>query len=395
MSFNFNEIIRDYPGIVIIYVLVYLIIIFYLVKEHNKILKYKNIQYLLEFPQKYYYGKENLVINEGELKDELDDFIKYTNNANYIVSLSGGVDSMVTLALLMNVIPKDKIVTASINYNQRKESKEEIRFLKNYLYYHQIENYSHDINIGIRKTKTIKRKTFEETSQKIRINLYKEIIQKKQWCEDNTIILLGHHLDDLYENIFNNFMTGRKLTDLGVMKKITFKQDLIFGRPFLNYPKSKIYQIAHQYNIPYFKDTTPLWSRRGLMRNKLFPLLEEIYPNFKKDLTKQTNNSCLLNKLIKKYFVNKFKKKINRTETEENIIYKWDNKLNNNNEIIWQERLSYLLHTEGYPMISLKSIKHILDSKPNSRSTNKFYSLSKKVLYKRNKDHTIIKILKK
>jgi len=34
---------------------------------------------------------------------------------------------------------------------------------------------------------------------------------------------------------------------------------------------------AHKFGIPYFKDTTPHWSTRGKLRNKLLPLLEEIY----------------------------------------------------------------------------------------------------------------------
>jgi len=41
-------------------------------------------------------------------------------------------------------------------------------------------------------------------------------------------------------------------------------------RPFLNIDKNKILNIAHNYCIPYLKNTTPTWSNRGKFRNKFY-----------------------------------------------------------------------------------------------------------------------------
>ena len=38
-----------------------------------------------------------------------------------------------------------------------------------------------------------------------------------------------------------------------------------------------MFDYAHTFGVPYFKDTTPHWSTRGKLRNRLLPLLEEIY----------------------------------------------------------------------------------------------------------------------
>jgi tRNA(Ile)-lysidine synthase TilS/MesJ len=38
-----------------------------------------------------------------------------------------------------------------------------------------------------------------------------------------------------------------------------------------------IFDFAHRYGVPYFKDTTPHWSTRGKLRNSLLPLLDEMY----------------------------------------------------------------------------------------------------------------------
>lgn len=41
-------------------------------------------------------------------------------------------------------------------------------------------------------------------------------------------------------------------------------------RPFLTLDKNKILNIAHNYCIPYLKNTTPEWSNRGKFRNRFY-----------------------------------------------------------------------------------------------------------------------------
>lgn len=317
---------------------------------------------LLEFPKKYYFGMENLKISKKEkLFLVMEDFLKDFQNQHFIVSLSGGVDSMVVLALLVNIIPKDRIFTASIDYNQRNESTSEINFLKKYLKFNCIKNYSIKVE-GIsrnKKDKNYNRKEFEETSREIRYELYNKIIKENNLDINKTNILLGHHRDDLRENIFNNFMLGRDLIDLEVMTKFKIKNNLRFLRPLLDYPKDEIYKISHKYNIPYFLDTTPKWSKRGLMRNELFPLLKKIYKVPDKSLDKQGENSNMLNVLYNKITDNFEYKKLNKNTFQIKI----DNfKLSVENLNIWKTRLSKILHEEGFHMVSQKSLINFLNS---------------------------------
>jgi len=48
-------------------------------------------------------------------------------------------------------------------------------------------------------------------------------------------------------------------------------------RPLLTHNKRQIFDYAHTYGVPYFKDTTPSWSTRGKCRNLLLPLLTDIF----------------------------------------------------------------------------------------------------------------------
>lgn len=57
--------------------------------------------------------------------------IEKNNIQNVLVSLSGGVDSMILLELLIH-IPKINVYCCHVNYNNRSESKEEMEFLIEY-----------------------------------------------------------------------------------------------------------------------------------------------------------------------------------------------------------------------------------------------------------------------
>ena len=45
----------------------------------------------------------------------------------------------------------------------------------------------------------------------------------------------------------------------------------------LTFTKTAIYEHAHTYGVPYFKDSTPKWSTRGKLRNNLQPMLRDVY----------------------------------------------------------------------------------------------------------------------
>ena len=94
-------------------------------------------QYLLEFPPNYKFSQSFLkdsFITMNPLYRKLNEYCKehgvYRNGV--IVSLSGGVDSMVTFALLLHLqsINYFPIYTATIDYGLRTESKDESKFIE-------------------------------------------------------------------------------------------------------------------------------------------------------------------------------------------------------------------------------------------------------------------------
>ncbi len=280
-------------------------------KQKNK--NDNKYQYLLESPNNYKFDSNylDLVTYESSpLIKCLDDFCKANsiyNNKGIIVSLSGGVDSMVTLAILifLKKTHNFEIYTASIDYGLREESNDESNFLLEYTKTFGIKSYvSYVSGVSRKKEDSGSRSEFEEESRSLRFNTYKKIIMENDLDKD-TGVFVAHHQDDIVENIFTNSMRGGNLLDLEVMKSSNVIHDVKILRPFIGFKKQVIYDFAHKFGVPYFLDTTPTWSKRGKMRNEIFPLLDSVFGvdwrNKLKHLGTQSNE---WGNYIDKYIIN-------------------------------------------------------------------------------------------
>lgn len=202
-------------------------------------------------------------------------FIKHRNLENgektLIISLSGGVDSMVFL-YLCNFYKKQnqlfKFGAVHINWNQRNESKREADFIQDYITENNILYHFENV---VHLFRNENRELFESKGKELRFNLYKQLIEK--WNGDS--IFLGHHKGDIIENVFTNMLNGNHLLDLGKMKYESNINGVPIVRPFLDIIKSYIVDIASKYKVPFFKDTTPEWSNRGAIRNSIFPSIDK------------------------------------------------------------------------------------------------------------------------
>lgn len=237
-------------------------------------------------------------INNEKLSIAINKFITFHEIKNVLISLSGGVDSMV-LAFIIKYFEGVNLYCCHINYNNRSESCVERDFLIDWC---QINNIHLDVkNIDHIKRGEMNRNDYEEETRSIRYDYYKELNDKYD-CEG---VFLGHHQDDLSENVFNNIMRGRKdITDLSVFKKENTIMGVIVYRPMLDFRKDIIYNISEVYQVPYFLDTTPDWSCRGKMRKQIFPKCEDCYSDsFMSSLVKLGKESDELGNIMNKYMI--------------------------------------------------------------------------------------------
>ena len=324
---------------------------------------------ILEFPNKYYFGKEDIksIPLELELVKTMNTFCiennVYTHGA--IISLSGGVDSMVVLAILLRLkmIHNFPIYACSIDYNNRDEQIDEMDFLLEYCDFNNVQFYLSRVKGFTRKQENSgSRNEYEDESRKIRFDLYNKVLS----ISKSTGVFVGHHKDDIIENIFTNSMKGGNLLDLEVTKKINCIHGVNIFRPLLDYHKQPIYDLAHSYNIPYFLDTTPKWSRRGKMRNEIFPLFDSVFTKSWrlkiKDLGEQSNEwgSFINDFIINPWF-----------NTIEIGKYGFIMEFRDYPKIVYTNVILKAMHSIHKHMLKNSSIDKIIEAKDNENVYNK------------------------
>lgn len=197
----------------------------------------------------------------------------------YILSISGGVDSMVMSFVLAQL--SIDFVMVHINYANREEICErEKKLLANWANFIKKDLYFRDIyEINRPKCMALElRNLYENYTKNVRYHTYIDTYKQNSCDELNEcFVLMGHNHDDCIENILTNITNKSKYSNLIGMKfesTITFRNfNINFIRPFLTISKSSIYEFAHNFKIPYLVDSTPKWSQRGMIRDIVRPAL--------------------------------------------------------------------------------------------------------------------------
>ena len=321
-----------------------------------------------------------------------------------IISLSGGVDSMVIAAVLAHLrdieagvrnAAKDKvlrIVAIHIDYANRPESGAEAAY---------VERFSERLGIEFKCRKideitrgVTARDDYERMAREIRFDLYRRTCSEVS--SDGTVqsgvgIMLGHHRGDLRENVLSNAHRGCGPLDLSGMTEVSTNDGVALFRPLLFLEKSFIYDYSHTYGVPYFKgetqtrpkdllfrqastivqhdvycstlpcfkDTTPHWSTRGKLRNRLLPLLEEIYgEGSMNNLSTLAMESDDAKDLVGETVVAPFMSQVNKYPmgfTFETAPWK------GRSLFFWKFVLRQVLHSSGRGMFSDKSVASFLE----------------------------------
>lgn len=278
-----------------------------------------------------------------------------------IVSLSGGVDSMVILyilAIMRNGFINNSlhVVAVHLDYHNREETGLEAEFLMRWCNLMDIPLYYRYIHEGIRERNKSLREEYEELTKQIRFDMYHRV--KNIYYNYHFIgVILGHHKGDLQENVFFNLMKGRTLTDLTVIKEQSEILGINICRPLLGITKKEIFEIAHLNNIPYFKNTTPSWSNRGQYRDVIQPSIVKTFgEGVLSNLSKISQESDELQLLIKKNIILPYIKNILKKDNQ--YIFP---KIKNQSFTFWKYVLHEFCHQINTQLISHKLIQRIYE----------------------------------
>lgn len=211
----------------------------------------------------------------SQITSTFQSFLKQYPRDTYIISLSGGVDSMLCLYLFsryQSVFGYD-LIAVHINYRNKPTNTIEEQFLKDWCSFLKIKLIIRRIN-EIRRDPCMHhemRELYETYTRNVRYGTYKAAAVSHA----KPSVVLGHNKDDCFENILTNITNVRKYENLMGMEIITCTNDIEFVRPLLTATKEEIRLFAKVTGIPHFHDSTPSWSQRGKIRDTVRPCLNK------------------------------------------------------------------------------------------------------------------------
>ena len=192
-------------------------------------------------------------------KIEKDIIKNLDTSKNYVVALSGGVDS----AVLATVVSKQKYNLRSVfvRHNQ-KHSKD-------------LEEAANKISDNLKINHKVLDSNLEENSSETKMRdaryeiLYSEL-------DDNEILLMGHTLSDKVETFFINLLRGTRVRGLKSIPSMT----PTLKRPLLAISKDNLIHYAKENKIEYLDDVTNFDNKiiRNWIRNELIPKVDEKFP---------------------------------------------------------------------------------------------------------------------
>lgn len=181
-----------------------------------------------------------------------------------VLACSGGPDSMCLFDLVRKNL-SNKVIVVCVNHNVRKESLEELEYVKKCA---QESNYIFEeltIDGGINYS--------EDDFRNIRYDFFREVIKKY----NATKLLTAHHGDDLIETILMRIVRGSDLNGYIGIKSIIDKDNYQVLRPLIFVSKDDIIDYNKINKIKYFNDYTNELDdyTRNRYRHYVLPFLKK------------------------------------------------------------------------------------------------------------------------
>ena len=237
---------------------------------------------------------------------------KLAINKNFIVAVSGGPDSL-ALTFLSKIYSIKKSLNVkyfTVDHKLRKNSTLEAKYVQK-----KLKNFSIKLNILTWRGPKPK-KNIQSIAREKRYELLCDKAKKNR-IEN---ILVGHHLDDLFENFFIRILRGSGLNGLISLDKETQRDGINLIRPLINFNKKDLIYLSNFIFGSYVLDPSNKDDKfkRVKIRNFLKQLGLEGLDRDKFYLT--IKNLKIANENIKFYVKKNLEKNVTILQKKENAI---------------------------------------------------------------------------
>ena len=204
--------------------------------------------------------------------------------ANILVACSGGPDSTCLLHSLAGLREEWELVLSCAyldhGIREKNETQKEHDFVENQAKLLNVSFFSDFLPRG--ECKRIAKSTgqsLEETARKARYRFFNAISDRIK----ADYVAIGHTLDDQIETLIMRFFQGVDFTGLAGIPPINGR----FIRPLLSCTKEEVENYLLSRNIVFLIDMSNLREEflRNRVRNRVIPLIGEIFPGYRNSLT--------------------------------------------------------------------------------------------------------------
>ncbi len=216
--------------------------------------------------------KENAI--EQTFEQQLQRACDIAPGTKILVAVSGGVDSMVLLALCQKAAHglALKIGVFHLDHQYRGDaSRADYQLVKDYC--HKLDVPFYGYRRPVQAIAKANNQGFEAMARDLRYRLIAGVVAANQY----QVVLTAHHQGDHVETLFLHLFRGSGLQGLtGIASR---RGNL--ARPLLSLDKQALYLYAKAHSIPYHEDQSNVDTefKRNHLRHELIPFLQTHYGN--------------------------------------------------------------------------------------------------------------------
>ena len=318
----------------------------------------------------------NVTLDKREDSQFIDNLIKRVENFLFnelyledtdriLIAVSGGVDSITMLDIMIKIGEKFKIKIFGAHFNHKLRginAEEDEKHVKKFCTVRKVE-----LLTGAGDVKEYARKnslSIEHAARNLRYNF----LERAAHHFNCSMVATAHTLDDLTETFFLNLFRGTGLTGLcGIPKKRHLTKKISLIRPLINISKEELITYARERGLMWREDETNLqmnFTRNKIRRNLLPFIKNEFEPSINDKINRTTKLLSGADKFINEY-IDSIIDKITFNKTAEGFSIKLS-LFSSLHEFIQGELLQQLITTKYHqlplPMNIVDRIKALSDS---------------------------------
>ena len=206
--------------------------------------------------------------------------------APLLVGFSGGADSVALLDWLARTARAD-VAAAHLNHGIRgADADADQEFCREFCRARAIPFFTRKVDVPARAAR--EKRNLEAVARVARQEFFAEVCSARGFAG----AVLAHHADDQAETVFMRLLRGagwRGLCGMAPRAEIVLPgaaRALVLFRPLLLTPRAALREYARARALPWREDASnaDLAYTRNWLRNRFFPLLAEIFPDYRERL---------------------------------------------------------------------------------------------------------------